>query len=664
MTVRLCLSAARSLYRRFSGLCAVSIALFGCLLSGGIDSAFAQASDTERRDAIIERSWLSDDDGSLTPDAALARAWTVYEGPLARGFTTTVTWVRLKIDPALAGAGSVSSDYRLVLRIVPSRLDDITVFRMDRPADPPKRVGDKIRLEGPQKGFLNHSVVFDDAVAPFEVLLRLQTHGNHSMHVQALRWDEANRLLSRDSNLVVGYLVFTLMVIAWAIIAYFQQHSMVLLLFIVHQFSALLAAITFLGVWRMYAPSELALLGNVLTTYVIPLSTLASQLFHGRLLADLGAKANHYRVLVGAAVLPACGIVLIAFGFVQTGLMITHATILVFMIFAIYVAARLNLDTSQNGRRHRVFVVSAYVVMVALMAPQSLRVLGVFSAGAWSFAAYTVYGIASAVLMTGLLILRAREVDRLRQRDARAFQEAKQESELQRARALEQGDLITMLTHELKTPLSVVALALGKSGTQPAIQERALYAIEDIRRIIDRCALTARVDEEVAYRSIPFEVEAIRLEQLVTVALSSRPQSARVQNEVSGDLPECATDRTMLLTIVTNLIDNALNYSPADSRVQIEAQTASVDGRLGIMLKVTNQVGDHGVPDSRHVFEKYYRGARARHRSGSGLGLYLSKRLAKRLGGDLSLHPVETSSVCFQLWLPLVAHPQVTSLAR
>jgi len=69
-------------------------------------------------------------------------------------------------------------------------------------------------------------------------------------------------------------------------------------------------------------------------------------------------------------------------------------------------------------------------------------------------------------------------------------------------------------------------------------------------------------------------------------------------------------------------------------------------------VRVFNQVGPAGLPDIDRLFEKYHRGARARHRSGSGLGLYLSKRLADRLGGRLSFLEPGNTEICFEMWLP------------
>jgi signal transduction histidine kinase len=436
---------------------------------------------------------------------------------------------------------------------------------------------------------------------------------------------------------------------------YLQERSTVLSLFFLHQLSALFVALTLLGVWRMYAPGGLAPLGNSLTSYAIPFSAIVTILFHARLLTDLGARSNDVRTFAAGAALPALGILLVALGFEQIGLFITHLAIAVFMIFTIFIAVRLNRDSLPVSRWRRPLIVAAYIVMTASMAPQWMRVLGVLPAGIWSFSAYFFYGVVSAVLMTSLLILRAREVDRQRQLSELALGEAKRESELQRARALEQGDLIAMLTHELKTPLSVVALALGQSGRQPAIQERAALAVENMREVIDRCALTARVDEDVVHRSLKLKIQSVRIDQVLQEAASAQPQVARIKGTLGTTIPECMTDRTIVYAVISNLIDNAIKYSPPDSALQVHAMSSSMNGRPGVIVRVINQVVEQGRPDPSLVFEKYYRGARARHRSGSGLGLYLSKSLAQRLGGELSMSIPDESNVCFELWIPVTS---------
>ena len=238
-----------------------------------------------------------------------------------------------------------------------------------------------------------------------------------------------------------------------------------------------------------------------------------------------------------------------------------------------------------------------------------------------------------------------------------ALREAQRESELQRARAMEQGDLIAMLTHELKTPLSVVSLALGDLGRQPAMRARALLAVDNMRGVIDRCALTARVDEDAGHRLIELKLEPLLLNELLDVAIGTQVEADRIETNVHEPLPACRGDRMILLIILSNLLDNALKYSPAESVIRAEVRSGEFNERSGVVLRVSNEITDQDLLDPKKIFDKYYRGARARHRSGSGLGLYVSRRLARRVGGELWFRLEEASRASFELWLPLRATP-------
>ncbi len=65
----------------------------------------------------------------------------------------------------------------------------------------------------------------------------------------------------------------------------------------------------------------------------------------------------------------------------------------------------------------------------------------------------------------------------------------------------------------------------------------------------------------------------------------------------------------------------------------------NADGRPGIVVRIENPIGMAGLPDARRVFDKYYRASGAHHLSGSGLGLYIVKALAEKLGGTIHYLP-------------------------
>jgi signal transduction histidine kinase len=69
-------------------------------------------------------------------------------------------------------------------------------------------------------------------------------------------------------------------------------------------------------------------------------------------------------------------------------------------------------------------------------------------------------------------------------------------------------------------------------------------------------------------------------------------------------------------------------------------------------VKVANQIGLAGAPDASQIFSKYYRSPGARSKSGSGLGLYLTRSITQLLGAQLT-YEVEDDQVEFSLWMPV-----------
>ena len=658
-----------SLGRAALSLSSCLLILLAWLLTAMPGALHAQGSEVDGHDGVTHRSWLDDPDGTFSPQDVLGRSWRRFDGPLSRGFTRSTTWVRLTIDPAAAGPASLPSDRRLVLRILPGHLDDVTVYRVDRLSHSVAQVGDLFpsaeRARFPQ-GLLHYGVVFDEADSkPFEVLLRLRSQSNHSMHVLAQRWDEARDATAWQQAVVYCYLVFIGMVVGWAALAWLERYDGLLGLFVIYQVSAALVAATLLGVLRLHGPQGLAAGVNALTSMAIAGSSAVSLIFHARLLADLGARRGDWRLIMGLGALPVLALLMIVAGRVMEGLRLTHLSLLVAMPLVIGVAYRAQPEQVHGGAPamawRRVFVTGVYAALTALMLPQSLRVLGLLPAGPWSYGAYFVHGVAGSALLAALLVLRAREARRRRVQQAQVLARVQQDAEAQRARATEQAELMDMLTHELKTPLSVVSLALGGVGMGSPMHERALRAVRNMRDVIDRCAQAALADEATAQPRRDVALTHVAIEVLLDYAVGVHLQAARVSCRAEGALPLCLSDEQMLLAIVSNLLDNALKYSLDDSIVRLSARATHRSGRQGVVVCVVNEVGVAGRPDETRLFEKYHRGERARHRSGSGLGLYLSNRLAARIGAELRLRPEGGSLVCFELWVPASASaPAVT----
>ena len=204
------------------------------------------------------------------------------------------------------------------------------------------------------------------------------------------------------------------------------------------------------------------------------------------------------------------------------------------------------------------------------------------------------YSLVTTVLMGALLCYRSVQMEKRRREMAHALSSARELSGLQQARVAEQSELITMLTHELKTPLSVLSMMLTGSFDQIRQRDRALRAIENMRGIIDRCAHIAYLEDKIAGKAAALSVEAVDMARAIGESIASQKESGCIAAVVAAELPVCRTDRKLLQVIIGNLLDNAVKYRPPDSQVRLTAERGSRDGRQGVSVSVFNAVGQIG----------------------------------------------------------------------
>ena len=213
---------------------------------------------------------------------------------------------------------------------------------------------------------------------------------------------------------------------------------------------------------------------------------------------------------------------------------------------------------------------------------------------------------------------------------------------------MEQEKSMTMLMHELTNALATAHLAIGSLGPTSTMRGRGYRAIDSMRVIIRRCSLSS----EIEANALTLQYSPVDIQDLLQELCSQMPADANILLNTAAELPDCKTDRQLLLVILSNLLDNAINYRATASVIEVSASPQSRGFVAGMQMSVSNALGEAGAPDAEHVFKKYWRGPGATRCAGSGLGLYLSCLIAQRLGGELRYQP-ENSNVRFELWLPI-----------
>jgi PAS domain S-box-containing protein len=216
----------------------------------------------------------------------------------------------------------------------------------------------------------------------------------------------------------------------------------------------------------------------------------------------------------------------------------------------------------------------------------------------------------------------------------------------------ERDDLVRMISHDLRTPLSVVltqAQLLGRAPDRDVVRRSASIraSAERIARMIDELVEAVRLEsgqQLVELRRIelaPFAHDVRgRLEGAVDVT--------RVRIAVADPVPPARADPAALERVLVNLLTNALKYSPASRPVDLE-----LAGR-GDAVTVTVRDRGPGIPpdEQGRVFERFYRARAAVRKEGLGLGLYISRLLTERMGGTLALESAPGRGTAFTVTLP------------
>ncbi len=200
--------------------------------------------------------------------------------------------------------------------------------------------------------------------------------------------------------------------------------------------------------------------------------------------------------------------------------------------------------------------------------------------------------------------------------------------------------VLDALAHEFKTPLATILTAAGglrEAGPLDSIQQELAETVESeasrLGNLASRMLRVARLDrEEVKPRMEVTDVDTL-LVQLVDQY--SRPPADRQFTILTHDRTfEVLADPELLRLAVSQILDNACKYSPAGTAVEIAVER---QGDL-VAIRVSNNGPSIPSSEQARIFERFYRGKEARSfTSGSGLGLYVARKIALAHGGALDL---------------------------
>ena len=619
-------------------------------------------------DLIESRAYFKDPTGELTLAEVQQKPFTPYTGILNEGFTDAVYWLRLRIDPRLVGdlpqsllAGGfppaihvppAESD-KLVLRVRPPFLDQVELFD---PLEPDRRnriTGNVTPWFDSEFRSLNHGFVLPMGNGARDVWLRIAATSTILVGVEALPYAEMLALEKRQELLNLLDLALILFFILWAMLVFAMRPDRLVGAFLVVMVVSFFYASNYMGYYRIF-------LGDILSAYwldkahsfLVMSMVAAYMLFSRRILADYKPKLWMMHALLALQYYFLLGGLLLLIGYETLALMVNIVVALIgqaWVCFTLIWGVKPSPQPGSDGPLlPRAWVLTYSLLLMFLFAGVALPALGLIDATQTSLYRSIIQGTVPFTMMAAIVYLRNRRFERQQQRQV--F-EAEQEAAVQKRRREDSEQFLAMLTHEIRTPLTVMAYAAKTDLPEGQLGEHVRSGIREIDELIERCLQADRADEP----SLQLSMTVTTLETILH-ASRARFVGDRVRWHIeSPPNTEITTDAAVFEVVLNNLIDNALKYSPTNTPVDVVVMIQREEERRtaqGLVVRVSNQPGTAGFPDASRLYEKYYRAPRAHIKTGSGLGLYVARSFAHKLGGHLDYHPT-TDLVQFELWLPL-----------
>jgi PAS domain S-box-containing protein len=251
--------------------------------------------------------------------------------------------------------------------------------------------------------------------------------------------------------------------------------------------------------------------------------------------------------------------------------------------------------------------------------------------------------------------------------DIQTLKEAREAAE---AASRAKTDFLAAMSHELRTPLNAIGgytelLEMGLRGPISDTQRRDLERIrtnqQHLLGLIGSVLDLNRIESgRVTFEQIPIAVDAVLagLEALVAPQADAKQQRLTLCAAETGLV--VVADREKLRQVMLNLLSNAIRHSPPGSTITISAE------RRDALVEISVADNGPGIPEAHHeaIFEPFVQVGRSLKNptEGVGLGLAISRDLARGMGGDLTVRSVAGEGATFTLVLPAGVLDETTDL--
>ena len=277
----------------------------------------------------------------------------------------------------------------------------------------------------------------------------------------------------------------------------------------------------------------------------------------------------------------------------------------------------------------------------------------------WLGAALGAIAVAAAVVVARL----GRRVH------AFAAEAERQRAQLERATE-SRARLMRGVSHDLRNPLGAIDgyAQLLEDGVMGPLLPTQRESVTRIRRSVrsllglvgDILELAQAEEGQLSVRSRPTDVGAVIRDAAEEHRAAATAAGHSFHVEIADRLPTIGTDAARVRQVLGNLLSNAVKYTPAGGAILVRADARRGEGVPGTGVWVATDVVDSGpgIPagHEEEIFGEFAR-LEPDAKPGAGLGLAIARRIARLLGGDITVGDGATGGAAFTLWLPADALP-------
>lgn len=602
-------------------------------------------------DHITHRAYWEDTSGEATIEEVKQQKFTPYTGVLSRGYTPAAVWIRLDVQPAQG----MRPDDKIILRIRPVYLDEIRLYDPLDTSGRVRVVGDRTNYSAEEYKSLTHTFVIPAGSQPRPIFLRLKASSTSLINVEALT---ETAMMETEYRTLTSYFVVLSLIAVFLIVVFINwlnYREFLYAVFVVRHALYLIFTASFFGFHRLWLDGVIdAKHLDLIYNWLVVGATGVSLVFEFFFLSEYSPPRWARHVIHALLLWSGCAFLLLALGEVYWALKMNMALnavgILVLLVVAFVFIDDEKLKKSEVASLLRKkWVIAYYTSIAALLMFSVLPYVGAVAGNEFSINGLVFYALCSGAIMTVLMQLRANQLRQVNEKYAKELLLSSQQVELEKVRREEQSQLLTMLMHELKTPLSVIDLA-QQATTDLDAKGYVARNVAIIKNILDRCLNADRM----AIGQVDVDLQPVQLRPLLDQLLHDhQPHRFKLNWQLPTDAVTVRTDYQCLQIILNNLLDNAIRYGDETQAVLVNVQAKSDHVRgMGVTITVANKTGIAAWPEADKVFKKYYRSTGAKMISGTGLGLFLVASMARIIGATCTYAPDDTY-VRFELWLPI-----------